>query len=548
MALKRRTVHTPRNERANNERTRNEHASNGRANNKRVNRSTRPTRREKAEWASKAREAAREGRVRVGIYEITDPALPATSTATSTATPTASPIEAPVLQLTRRTLLLFLLALPLLAAFLGFASRGATLPDWPKALAESPRRGAILGSDGTVLAEGAVEHRRYPQGTLAANVIGFSGAEQPDGRFGLEGLEFSLDSRLNAGEDVTLTLDSKLQAIAQAEVKRTVLAFKAESGAAVMIETGTGRILAAASYPDYDPNYQGRVRDRGDIANRAFLQQVEPGSTIKPFVVGALLQSGKLEPDDIIDTPMTLRVGDKTFRDVAQHEDTLPLPDVLRYSSNSGMIHLGERFSSPELYDWYRRYGFGTSVDLTYANDRSGQMRAPESWVPQDHASASIGQSLTVTELQLATAYSIFANDGLYVPPRLVEDEPWRMPHRVLSPEVAREIRSMLVHTVEESGLRVAEIPGVLVGGKSGTADVFEPSVGAYVDGEYTLHFAGFFPADNPRVTMAVFVHKPKLEGATSTFVAAPLFGAIGRETVALWGLPPRGEALARSQ
>ena len=374
MALKRRTVHTPRNERAGNERTRNEGAGNGRAGNRRVNRSTKPTRREKAEWASKAREAARDGRVRVGIYEITDPS------ATPAASPTENPIEAPVLQLTRRTLLLFLLALPLLAAFLGFASRGVTLPDWPKALAESPRRGAILGSDGTVLAEGAVEHRRYPQGTLAANVIGFSGAEQPDGRFGLEGLEFSLDSRLNAGEDVTLTLNSKLQAVAQAEVKRSVLAFKAESGAAVMIETGTGRILAAASYPDYDPNYQGRVRDRGDIANRAFLQQVEPGSTIKPFVVGALLQSGRLKPDEIIDTPMTLRVGDKTFRDVAQHEDTLPLPDVLRYSSNSGMIHLGERFSSPELYDWYRRYGFGSSVDLTYANDRSGQMRTPEGW------------------------------------------------------------------------------------------------------------------------------------------------------------------------
>ena len=542
MALKHKSIHTPRRK----------SADSGR----KTNRSAASTRRERAEWAARAKEAARNRRGSVGIYEIEQGRARDISSyrgrvgiyeIKQSSSDSADPTATPDLRLTRRALLLFCLALPLVAAFLGFASKSATLPDPPKALTEPARRGAILGSDGTVLAEGAVEHRRYPQGTLAANVIGFSGAEQPDGRFGLEGLEFSLEDRLAVGENVTLTLDPSLQAVAQAEVKRAVRAFRAESGAAVMIETGTGRILAAASFPDYDPNHQGRVRDRGDIVNRAFLQQIEPGSTMKPFVVAALLQDGRVKPGEIIDTPMTLRVGDKTFRDVAQHEETLPLKDVLRYSSNSGMIHLGERFSSPELYEWYRRYGFGESVNLTYAYDRSGQLRAPEGWVPQDHASATIGQSLTTTELQLATAYSIFANDGLYVPPRLVEDEPWRMPHRVLSPEVARAVRSMLVHTVEESGLKVAKIPGVLVGGKSGTADVFDPSQGRYVDDEYTMHFAGFFPADAPRVTLAVFVHKPKLEGATSTFVAAPLFGAIGRETVALWGLPPQGDALAHA-
>ena len=147
---------------------------------------------------------------------------------------------------------------------------------------------------GTIFAEGGVEHREYPQGTLAAHVVGFSGALQDDGRYGLEGLELSQDATLERGDDVILTLDPNLQAVAQAKLQETIAAFGAENGAVVMLEAGSGRILAAASYPDFDPNSQGGVEDRDRIINKAFVRLFEPGSVMKPFVVASLLETGRL--------------------------------------------------------------------------------------------------------------------------------------------------------------------------------------------------------------------------------------------------------------
>ena len=149
----------------------------------------------------------------------------------------------------------------------------------------------------------------------------------------------------------------------------------------------------------------------------------EPGSVIKPLVVAGLLESGRLLPNELIDSPMTLRVGAQTFRDVARHESVLSVPDVLAYSSNSGMIHLGQRFAPAELYDWLMRFGIGQDLDLSTAYTRTGILNPWYRWVPQDQATNVIGQNHSTTALQLAAAYSIFANDGLYVPPRLTEDE-----------------------------------------------------------------------------------------------------------------------------
>ena len=461
-------------------------------------------------------------------------------------TPEGEP--APQLRLHKRALFLVLLALPLLAALGGFVRLQAKAPDLPAALTEEPRRGLIQTRDGTILAEGAVEHRRYPEGRLAAHVVGFSGAVQPDGRFGLEGLEYALDRRLQAGEDVTLTLDPSLQAIAQAELRKAAQTFEAENGAVVMLEANTGRVLAAASYPEFDPKRQGQVEERSIISNRAFLQQVEPGSTMKPFVVAALMEAGRLSPDETLEVGPYMRVGTQDFRDVSSHDPVLSIPDILRVSSNVGMIKLGERFSSEELSSWMYHFGFGRDVGLNAAYTRDGRINPWQNWVPQDHASATIGQSVSTTALQLAAAYSIFANDGVYVPPQLLEDEVAfeevdgqevrAGAARVISSSTAQSVKDMLVYTVENSGLSVAKIPGVEVAGKSGTADVFDNEKGEYIKAG-TLLFAGMFPADNPRVTAVVYLQKPK-EESLSTYVAAPVFRAIGSETVALWGLPPK--------
>ena len=440
------------------------------------------------------------------------------------------------LRFTRRYVIYAALTLPLLLALYSFASLQAKAPEWPLALTEEPRRGAIVAADGTIFAEGSVEHRRYPQGTLAAHLIGFSGAEQPDGRYGLEGLEFALEPRLQTGEEVRITIDPALQAVTQAELRHAAELHQAENGAAVMLEVGTGRVLAAASYPEFDPNSQSLVGDRSVIANRAFLQQIEPGSTLKPIIVAALMEAGHLRPDEIVEAEMSIRVGNNTFFDVAEHDELLSVAEVLRYSSNVGMIKLGKRFEPKEMYAWLSAFGFGHDVGLRYSYTRPGRLNDWRRWVPQDHASVAIGHSMSTTALQLAVAYSVLANGGLLVPPRIVEDDGWDDPVRVTSPEVARSVLSMLVYTVEH-GLRQARVPGMLVAGKTGTADIYDVEQGRYIKSG-TLGFAGVFPADDPRAVVVVYLQRPK--NTSSTLVATPMFRAIGSEAAALWGLPPR--------
>lgn len=443
----------------------------------------------------------------------------------------------PELRLHRGWLLALLLTLPLAASLAGFAAVQRGAPTWPEALVELPVRGQIVANDGTVLADGPAEVRQYPHGSLAAPLLGFTGALQPDGRYGLEGLEFTLDARLQAGESVVLTLDPTLQAAAEAHLADSVLTNEAESGAAVIIEVGSGRVLAAASYPTYDAN-AWRSADRDAMQNRAFLEHYEPGSIMKPFVLAGLLESGRIAPNEMVDAPMSLRVGNKTFRDVAQHDPILSVADVLRYSSNSGTIALAQRFESAELHAWLAAFGFGQQMPLRSTFTRSGLLNPWERWVPQDHASISIGQAVATTALQMAAAYAIIANDGVYVPPRLVEDEIVPASHRVLSPEVAMTVRHMMHHTVEASSLRSSRVPGVSMAGKTGTADVFDAESGGYVDGDYTVSFAGMLPAERPEVVMVVYVQKPRTS-TSSTVVAAPLFRAIGSEVVAHWGIAP---------
>ena len=439
------------------------------------------------------------------------------------------------LRLRRGWLFVLCLSLPLLVALYGFVEAGVRLPSWPKLLQEAPLRGTLYAADGTVLAEGAAETRSYPQGTLAAQLIGFSGAEQPDKTYGLEGLERKLDARLQAGQNVQLTLEPSLQGIVQTELERAAKLHGAKNGAMVMLEAGTGRVLASASYPTFDPNTQRTLKDRSVIGNSPMMAAVEPGSVMKPFVVAALLQDHKLRANEVLKVDMQRRVGSKTFSDVTAHEPTLAIKDILRYSSNVGMIELGERFSSKELAAWYHRYGFGQSVGIHFMSSAAGIINPPETWVPQDHASAVIGQSMSATALQLAAAYSIFANDGRYVTPQVVESEVGTTQvKQVLDPAVAHTVRQMLTYTVDNSGLKVAKIPGVKVAGKSGSADLFDLAQGRYIDAG-TLSFAGMFPAEHPKVIGVMYLQRVKEEGALSVSVTAPAFRRIGSQTVALW-------------
>lgn len=453
-------------------------------------------------------------------------------------------VEPASIRLKRSWLLVPATVLPLLVALAGFTLQQRGFTDLPAMPVEQVVRGRVLASDGTVLAEGAAGDRHYPLGGLAAPLLGFTGALQPDGRYGLEGVEYTLDRTLASGQDVTLTLDPVLQAATESHLAAAALEHSAESGAAIILEVGTGRVLASASYPSYDPN-AWQSASRGQMLNRPFQQVYEPGSVIKPLVVAGLLQDGLLSPNELVDAPMTLRVGTKTFRDVARHDPLLSVPDVLAYSSNSAMIALGSRFQPAQLHDWMWRFGLGHGVDQASASSRSGILNDWATWVPQDQASNSIGQNLSVTPLQIAAAYSVFANDGVYVPPTVVEGETLPAPHRVLAPEIAQAIRSMLSHVMDTGGLRQSRIPGMSVGGKTGTADVYDPVAGTYPPDDYALTFAGMFPVEKPKVVVVVMLMKPQGD-STSTYVAAPIFRAIGSEVVAHWGVAPVAEAVAQ--
>jgi cell division protein FtsI (penicillin-binding protein 3) len=449
------------------------------------------------------------------------------------------------LRMHRGALIVIVALMPLMAALWGFATQQSGAPQWPAELLERASRGSIVSRDGELLAVGPAEARRYPQGTLAGTLVGFSGAIQPDGRYGLEGLEYTLDSRLQAGENIVLTLDATLQAAAEAQLASAVREFEAKAATAVVLEVGTGRILAAASWPSYDPN-EWRVADRDAMRSRALVQVYEPGSVTKPFVVAGLLESGRLAADELIESPMALRVGSKTFRDVASHEPLLTPAEVLRYSSNSGTINLANRFASEELYAWLGAFGFGQPLAMRGAFSAQGSLSNPARWVPQDHATISIGQGISTTNLQLAAAYAVIAQDGMYVPPRLLEDEVLPAPYRVLSEETARTVRDMLHYTVEASSLRASAVPGIPTAGKTGTADVYDAERGGYVAGAYAVSFGGIFPVDRPEVVMVVTVHEPTTV-KSSSLVAAPLFRAIASEVVAHWAVSPNTPGWARA-
>ena len=456
--------------------------------------------------------------------------------------PAATPAE---LRLHRGALIAILATMPLLAALWGFASQQRGAPTWPADLVDAAPRGRILSSDGQVLADGPVGARRYPQGTLAGPLVGFTGAVQPDGRYGLEGFEHTLDARLQTGEAVVLTIDASLQAAAESRLAEAATLYQARSATAVVLEVGTGRVLAAASWPSYDPN-AWRTSDPAAMRNRPLVQQYEPGSVMKPFLVAGLLESGRLDPRERIEAPMTLRVGWKTFRDVTQHDPVLSVADVLRYSSNTGTIALAQRFESPELHAWLAAFGFGQEMGMRSTFASKGSLTDPARWVPQDHATIAIGQGVATTNLQLAAAYAVLAQDGVYVAPRLVEDESVPPSYRVLSPETALAVRHMLAYTVEAGSLRQSAVPGVPTAGKTGTADVYDADLGSYVAGKYAVSFAGMFPVERPEVVMVVTVHEP-VTLTSSTLVAAPLFRAIGAEVVAHWAVAPDAPAWARA-
>lgn len=396
-------------------------------------------------------------------------------------------------------------------------------------------RGTIYAADGSVLARSVNGKRLYPQGTLAGQVLGMMGDTD-----GLEGLEAAYNRTLEAGENLKLTLDPRTQASAEAALAAGVKEHHGEYGSVVVMETLTGRVLAAASYPPFDPNHW-RDFSAETRRNRPFLDVYEPGSTIKGLIVAAAMNEGRITPTTTYSTPMQRHIGGRwgsVIHDAVDHPSVLTTKQVLRYSSNVGMSHIVENFESAKVRGYLTQYGFGQDVQLPVVATATGRLQPLRNWDQLVRTTNAFGQGMSSTTLQLAAAYNTLANDGLYLSPRLIEGTPAGERREVLKPETARTTRGLLEAVISEGIHNAAGLDGYALAGKTGTAQV---SLGAqgYSPSLFDSVFAGFFPADAPRVTVTVVVH-----GATTNYhgsmLAAPIYKKVAASIISDWAAAPK--------
>ena len=394
-------------------------------------------------------------------------------------------------------------------------------------------RGPIVAADGKVLATSVNGKRVYPQGSIAGQLVGMMGTTE-----GLEGLEAAYNNQLTAGQSLKLTLDTQVQASAEAALARAVPEHQGKYGSVVVIETRTGRVLAAASYPPFDPNNWRQFSDE-TRRNRAFVDNFEPGSTVKALVVAAAMNEGLTTPETVYDTPMRRFVGGRwgsTIGDAVDHPPTLSTQGILRYSSNVGMTHIVEHFPMKTMRSYLEQYGFGQEVSMPAIPTASGGLKPLNRWSELERATNSFGQGMSSTTLQLAAAFNTLANDGQYISPRLVEGAGGVERREVVQPEVARTTRRLLQTVITEGIFSKAGIKGYNLAGKTGTAQTVVN--GRYSATVFDSVFAGFFPAESPRVTIAVMVHGAKVEYHGSQ-LAAPIFKEISADVLSGWAAAP---------
>lgn len=411
-----------------------------------------------------------------------------------------------------------------------------------------------------------VTERYYPHGELALELLGRVSAE---GR-GVGGLELEFDSLLSGrpgaavvrrdgrgvpipgamlsvaepvpGHDLYLTIDYDLQEIAEDVLREAVRRSGAAGGELLLVDPRTGEILAAASR-----------RARGQAGWRAATEPYEPGSTLKPFFVAALLAEGRARLDDRVYAEQGVyQHGGRTVRDVHGY-GWLTVREALRHSSNIVMVKLSERLDPGTQYRYLRDFGFGTPTGVTYPSESSGVLRRPRAWSRYSQASLAIGYEISVTPLQMAMAYGALANGGVLMEPRLVREVrsrdgevlrryPPRAVRRVVSPEVAEALAEALVEVVTEGTGREAALGSFRVAGKTGTARVFQ--AGEYRSGAYTASFAGFFPADDPQLVFLAKLDEPQGEYYGGV-AAAPVIRVMLAGTLAAWNTPLDRQAIA---
>jgi cell division protein FtsI (penicillin-binding protein 3) len=335
-----------------------------------------------------------------------------------------------------------------------------------------------------------------------------------------------------AGSSLTLTINETLQEICERALARASDSLKAEGGDIVVMNPFTGEILAMAS----------RRANPGTVANTAVAEPFEPGSTLKPFIAAALLERGRAHPDEVIETFNGQKVIEGRLITDDHKAAALSLSDVIRYSSNVGIVRFAERLSPREKFETLRDFGFGIPTGIPLPAEAEGTLREPFRWNRTSGSSIVMGYEVAVTPLQLVAAYSAIANGGNLMEPHLVKEirspegelvyraEP-RVIRRVVNPSVARDIQQMLLGVVESGTATRADLATYLLGGKSGTARRTVQGKG-YVLGNYTASFVGLFPADKPQYVVLVKLDSPR-QAYYGGEIAAPVTKVILRAALA---------------
>jgi cell division protein FtsI (penicillin-binding protein 3) len=405
------------------------------------------------------------------------------------------------------------------------------------------------------------EYRRYyPSGAATAQVLGFTDIDDR----GQEGLELSLDERLRgvagkkqilqdktgraiaevgpillaqAGEDIYLSIDKRLQYIAHRALAAAVKQHQADAGAVVILDVVSGEILAMLSLPVADPNNWAK-RDGGLYRNRAVTDVFEPGSTIKPFIIALALESGRYNINSVVDTtPGVLNFGQYRVKDVRNY-GRINFATILQKSSNVGASKLALSLPKQNMWQLFTQLGFGANSG-NFIGEASGHLAHFRRWQEVEHATLAFGYGMSVNLLQLVRAYAVLGNNGKLPAVKLLLNQPTST-KPILSQFNARHVVAMLEMAVDTQGTgHLANIPGFRVAGKTGTVRKFLPT-GEYAEDAYLAVFVGLVPAEQPKLALGVVLDNPKRGEFYGGQVAAPLFAEIMTHSLRLLNIAPK--------
>jgi len=401
--------------------------------------------------------------------------------------------------------------------------------------------------------------RYYPAGESSAQLIGFTNIDDQ----GQEGIELAYDQWLTgsagkkqvikdrsgrvidfvkdikaseSGKPITLSIDNRIQYVAYRALKKVMIEHAALSASSVILDAKTGEILSLVSLPGYNPN-DTKQRTGQAIRNRVVTDLIEPGSTVKPFVIAKALDEGLItEQTEINTSPGSIRIQGNRITDSRNHGILTP-SEVIQKSSNVGAAKIALMLTPEQQHDFWYDIGFGRDSGVFLPGENSGYLKAASRWQDSDQASASFGYGFSTNLLNLAHAYLLFSNQGKMVPLSIIKLDDVPEGEQLIKPEIAHAVLQMMETVVSREGTAVkAKIPGYRVAGKTGT--VHKTKRGGYEENTYLTFFAGIVPVSNPDLVMVVLVNEPSRGVYYGGLVAAPVFKEVMEEALRLRGVP----------